>query len=123
MDAPEGVRTDSSKVAAIQSMQPPDDVKSLKNFSGLVNYLTSYSARLAIITASLREFTEKIVAYVWCPEHDLAFSAVKEKVSTFGVLRYFDPAEETVIQTFDEVPWCHPPTEWSIWVLGKFRSS
>ena len=99
MDAPEGVRTDSSKVAAIQSMQPPDDVKSLKNFLGLVNYLTSYSARLATITASLREFTEKIVAYVWGPEHDLAFSAVNEKVSTFGVLRYFDPAEETVIQT------------------------
>ena len=24
---------------------------------------------------------------------------------------------------FDEVPWCHPPTEWSICVLGKFRSS
>lgn len=61
MDAPEGVRPDSSKGAAIQSMQPPDDVKSLQNFLGLVNCLTSYSARLATITAPLREFTEETV--------------------------------------------------------------
>ena len=99
LDAPEGVRPNSSKVAAIQSMQPPDDVKSLQNFLGLVNYLTRYSAHLANITSLLREFTEKVVAYIWGPEHGLAFSAVKEEVSTFGVLRYFDPAEETVIQT------------------------
>lgn len=99
MDAPGGVRPDSSKVAAIQRMQPPEDANSLQNFLGLVNYLTRYSARLATITAPLREFTKKEVAYVWGPEHDLAFSAVKEIVSTFGVLRYFDPAEETVIQT------------------------
>ena len=98
MDAPGGVRPDSSKVAAIQSMQPPKDVKSLQSFLGLVNYLTRYSARLATIAAPLRVFMKKEVAYILGPEYELAFSAVKEKVSTFGVLRYFDPAEETVIQ-------------------------
>ena len=66
---------------------------------GLVNYLTRYSARPATITAPLRELTKKEVPYIWGPEHDLAFSAVKQEVSTLGVLRYFDPAEETVIQT------------------------
>lgn len=64
MDAPGGERPDSSKVAAIQSMQPPEDIKSLQNFLGLVKYLTSYSACLATITAPLREFTKKEVAYV-----------------------------------------------------------
>lgn len=53
MDAPGGVRPDSSKVVAIQSMQPPKDVKSLQSFLGLVNYLTRYSARLATIAAPL----------------------------------------------------------------------
>ena len=96
---PQGVKPDNSKVAAIQSMQPPEDVKSLQSFLGLVNYLTRYSARLATITAPLRELTKKEVAYVWGPEHDHAFAAVKQEVSTLGVLRYFDPKAETVIQT------------------------
>ena len=42
---------------------------------------------------------EKEVAYIWGPEHDLLFSAIKQEVSTHSVLRYFDPAEEIVIQT------------------------
>ena len=96
---PQGVRPYSSKVAAIQSMRPPEDVKSLQSFLDLVNYLTRYSARMATIIAPLRELTKREVAYVWGPVHNLAFSPVKQEISTLGVLRYFDPAEETVIQT------------------------
>ena len=59
-----GVRPDNSKVAAIQNMQPPEDVKSLQSFLGLVNYLIRYSGRLATITAPLRELTKKEVTYV-----------------------------------------------------------
>ena len=36
---------------------------------------------------------------MWGPEHDHAFTAVKQEVSTLGVLRYFDPKADTVIQT------------------------
>ena len=67
-------------------MQPPEDVKSLQSFLGLVNYLTRYSARLATITAPFRELTKKQVAYVWGPEHDRAFAAVKQEVSNLVVL-------------------------------------
>lgn len=95
---PQGVKPDNGKVAAIQNMQPPEDVKSLQSFLGLVNYLTRYSAYLATITSPLRELTKKDVAYVWGPEHDRAFDAVKKEVSSLGVLRYFDPRAETVIQ-------------------------
>ena len=97
---PRGVKPDNRKVAAIQSMQSPGDVKSLQSFLGLVNYLTRYSARLATITAPLRELTKKEVAYMWGPEYDLAFAAVKQEVSTLGLLRYFDPKAETVTQTY-----------------------
>ena len=46
-------------------MQPPEDVKSLQSFVGLVKYLTRYSAHLATITAPLRELMKKDqVAYV-----------------------------------------------------------
>ena len=57
---PQGVKPDNSKVAAIQNMKPPEDVKSLQSFLGLVNYLTRYSSRLATITAPLRELSRRI---------------------------------------------------------------
>ena len=96
---PKSVKPDNSKVAAIQNMQPQEDIKRLQSFLGQVNYLTMYSARLATITATLCEFTKKEVAYVWGPEYDRAFTAVKQEVSTLGVLRYFNPKVDKVIQT------------------------
>jgi hypothetical protein len=96
---PQGIKPDNKKVSAILDMKPPEDVKSLQSFLGLVNYLTRYSGRLATLSAPLRDLTKKDTAYSWGPEHDRAFTEVKKEVSSLGVLRYFDPNAETVIET------------------------
>jgi len=80
-------------------MEAPKDTKNLQSFLGLVNYLTRYSGQLATLTAPLRELTKKESLFSWGPEHDEAFKKVKTEISSLGVLRYFDPKEETVIQT------------------------
>ena len=96
---PQGIKPDNKKVSAILDMKPPEDVKSLQSFLGLVDYLTRYSGRLATLSAPLRDLTKKDTAYSWGPEHDQAFTEVKKAVSSLGVLRYFDPHAETVIET------------------------
>lgn len=96
---PGGIKPDDKKVSAIQNMIPPENRKDLQSFLGLVNYLTRYSGRLASITAPLRELMKKDIAYVWGPEHDNAFHQVKKEITSMGVLRFFDPKVETVIQT------------------------
>lgn len=85
----------------ILDTKPPEDVKrTQQSFLGLMNYLTGWnSGCLATLTAHLRELTKKGVAYSWGSEHDRAFDEVKKDVSTLGVLQYFDPKAETVIQT------------------------
>lgn len=96
---PDGIKPDDKKISAIQNMAPPENRKDLQSFLGLVNYLTRYSGRLASITAPLRDHTKKDIAYIWGPEHHHAFQQVKEEITSMGVLRYFDPSVETVIQT------------------------
>ena len=96
---PQGIKPDNKKVSAILDMKSPEDVKSLQSFLGLVNYLTRYSGRLATLSAPLRDLTKKDTAYSWGPEHDLAFTEIKKEDSSLGVLRYFDPHAETVIET------------------------
>ena len=95
----DGIKPDDSKISAIQKMTPPENRKDLQSFLGLVNYLTRYSGRLASLTAPLRELTKKDTAYVWGPEHDDSFNQVKQEITSMGVLRYFDPNIESVIQT------------------------
>ena len=95
----EGVKPDNKKVSAILAMKPPDNAKDLQSFLGLVNYLARYSSQLSTITAPLRELTKKEIAFVWGPEHDYAFQAVKQEISSMGVLRYFNPKADTTIQT------------------------
>ena len=95
----QGIKPDNKKVSAILDMQPPEDVKTLQNFLGLVSYLTRYSGRLATLSSPLRDLTKQDTAYSWGPEHDHAFNEIKKEVSSLGVLRYFDPDAETTIQT------------------------
>ena len=96
---PQGIKPDNKKVSAILDMKPPEDVKTLQSFLGLANYLSRYSGRIATLSAPLRELTKKDSAYYWGPEHDRAFTEVKKEVSSLGVLRYFDPKAETIIET------------------------
>ena len=96
---PKGVKPDNKKVSAIFAMKPPDNAKDLQSFLCLVNYLTRYSSQMATLTAPLRELTKKEIAFVWGPEHDIAFQAVKQEISSMSVLRYFDPKADTTIQT------------------------
>ncbi len=96
---PQGIKPDNKKVSAILDMKPPEDVKNLRSFLGLVSYLTRYSGRLATLSSPLRDLTKQDTVYSWGPEHDRAFNEVKKEVSSLGVLRYFDPDAETTIQT------------------------
>ena len=93
---PQGIKPDNKRVSGIVDMKPSEDAKTLQRFLGLVNYLTRYSATLS---APLKDLTKKDTVYSWGPEHDRAFTEVKREVSLLGVLRYFDPNAETIIET------------------------
>ena len=79
-------------------MKPLEDIQSLQRFLGFVNYLTRYSRDLFTLSAPLRDLTKKETAYSWGPEHNRAFTRVKKKVSSLGVLKYFDATEGCGIQ-------------------------
>ena len=95
---PQGIKPDK-KVSAILDMKPPEDVKSLQSFLGLVNYLMRYSEHLVTLSAPLRDLTKKDTAYSWGFQHDRAFTEIKKEVSSLGILRYFELHAETVIET------------------------
>ena len=94
----DGLKPDPSKIDAIKGMRRPTDVKGVQRLVGLANYLTRFLKKLADICEPLRQLTRKDAEWHWSDVHESAFKKIKEAASQAPVLRYFDPAKETVLQ-------------------------
>ena len=94
----DGVKSDPSKIDAIQNMSRPTDVKGVQRLVGLANYLARFLEKLADIFEPLRQLTHKDTDWHWSEVHENAFTRIKEAATQAPVLRYFDPAQKTVLQ-------------------------
>lgn len=94
----DGVRPDPRKVKAIHSLKTPTDVKSLRRFLGMVNYLAKFLPMLSEITQPLRNLEKKNVAWEWNSTHDEVFGKIKKLIAEAPVLKYFDGNSEITLQ-------------------------
>ena len=95
---PEGLKADPAKVEAILAMPPPTDVKGLKRFLGMVNYLAKFLPLLSDMTKPLQTLEDKEVDWCWLQQRQKAFTTVKEYLVEAPVLKYYDIKEDVTIQ-------------------------
>ena len=95
---PGGLKADPAKVEAILDMPLPTDVKGLKRFLGMVNYLAKFLPLLSDMTELLQRLKDKAVDWCWLAQHQKAFTTVKEYLAKVPVLKYYDVNEEVTIQ-------------------------
>ena len=77
----DGVRTDPEKTAAICQMIVPQSVSDLRRFMGIVNQMGKLSPNIAEISKPLRELLSIKRAWLWGPEQDRAFKALKQELT------------------------------------------
>ncbi|KAI4897681.1 hypothetical protein NFI96_029695 [Prochilodus magdalenae] len=94
----EGLCPDPDKVAAVQNMQTPHDVKSLQRLLGFVNYLSKFLPHLSDVCEPLRRLTDKDVEWAWLSQHEEALRCIKQLVTQHPVLKYYDLNEEVTLQ-------------------------
>ena len=95
----DGLKANPAKVEAILDIPPPTDVKGLKRFLGMVNYLARFLPLLSDMTEPLRRLEDKaVVDWCWLAQYQKAFITVKEYLANAPVLKYFDVNEEVTIQ-------------------------
>ena len=96
---PDGLKANPAKVEAILDMPPPTDVKGLKRFLRIVNYLAKFLPLLSDMTEPLQRLEDKaVVDWCWLAQHQKAFITVKEYLANAPVLKYFEVNEEVTIQ-------------------------
>ena len=77
----EGVRPDSTKVAAIKDMPVPTTVTQVRSFLGMCNYLANFVRNLSQATEPLRRLTESNVSFVWGECKQICFDQVKKLIA------------------------------------------
>ena len=96
----DGICPAADKLEALKSISAPANAKELLSLLGLITYLNRFSAKIAELTAPLRELTRKNVHFRWEREHKAALDRIKKKLCSAQVLSYYDPdpATATILQ-------------------------
>lgn len=81
-----GVRVDPEKVKAIDDWPVPSNVKQLRQWLGLANYLHKYTRNYAGLVQPLTQLLKKDVEWKWTKEHQEAFETVKKSLREAPVL-------------------------------------
>lgn len=86
----EGIRVDPEKEKAIKEMPAPQDLKALKRFLAMVNYLGRFSPLLSELEVPLRELVRSKNDWCWTYRQQESFDRVREAIIKSPVLALFD---------------------------------
>lgn len=81
-----GVGTDPAKLDSIARWPTPASVKELRSFLGLAGYYRRFVRHFGLISKPLTNLLKKSSLFVWTPDHDHAFQALKSALCQSLVL-------------------------------------
>ena len=94
----QGLAADLDKVKAVSQMQCPTDVQGVQRVLGVANYLAKFTPKLSTVCEPLRHLLDKDSVFDWLPQHETAFSRIKELITQAPVLQYYDVNKEVLLE-------------------------
>src|SRR5690606_18417019 len=85
-----GIQVCPDKVVAIREMPRPSNVKDLRRFCGMINYLRRFLPELAEKMVPLQQLLLKDSEWIWGPAQEKAFRTVKALVADAPCLQHYD---------------------------------
>ena len=76
----------------------PQDVKNMRSFLSLINYLNRFSPHLAELSDLLREICRQKMEFKLNRACEIAFECCKEEISKNITLLYYNPKDSTIVQ-------------------------
>lgn len=86
----DGVSCDPEKLSAIKLLPPPRKIRELRSFLGNTGYYRKFVRNYSAISKPLTDLLRKDVPYVWGPEQQEAFEALKATLVSPPILAHFD---------------------------------
>ncbi|GFS34207.1 retrovirus-related Pol polyprotein from transposon opus [Nephila pilipes] len=95
----EGVRTDLRKMAAVKEWSQPRNGHELRSFLGLRTYYRRFVKGFSLIARQLHRLTEHKRPFVWSEECEVAFTSLKEALTSAPILSYPDRDKQFILDT------------------------
>ena len=93
------VKMDPVKVKGITEWPTPTTVKELRSFLGFGNYYKDFIRNYSHIARPLHELTKKVTTWLWGAPQKQAFDTLKEKFTSYPVLRNPDYHKRFILDT------------------------
>lgn len=94
-----GAETDAEKVEAVRKWPEPVNKTQVRSFIGLCSYYRKFIANFAEIARPLHRLTEASVAFRWTNECQVAFDALKTKLTSAPILTHPDFSKPFILDT------------------------
>ena len=94
-----GLHTDPEKVAAIQNLSPPRNIKEARRFLGLISWYRRFIKDVSQVAAPLHQLLKKKAQWEWTKEHQEAFEELIRRLISAPILACPDWTKEFVLQT------------------------
>jgi len=97
--SPEGITLSSRHVEAVQNFPRPTKVVEVQRFLGLTNYFRKFIENYAFIAKPLQNLLKKSTQFAFDDQCHKAYETLKEKLTSYPVLRLYNPAAMTELHT------------------------
>nr|XP_043069086.1 uncharacterized protein K02A2.6-like [Drosophila bipectinata] len=95
----QGILPDTSGLEAVELLRPPSNLQQLEAFMGKVNYYCNFIPNYSQLAAPLNQLRRKNVAYIFGPQQQQAFTALKSHTINATQLAHFDENLPLVLAT------------------------
>ena len=89
----QGIAVDPAKVEAVMNWERPTSVTEIRSFLGLAGYYRRFIKGFSQLALPLTKLTRKDTPFIWTPECEENFQALKHKLTTAPVLVLPEPNE------------------------------
>ena len=93
----DGLKADPEKITAIRDIPCSSDIQGLQRLIGVVIYLSKFLPQLSTVCEPLGCLPDSQAVFDWLPQHEDAFTKIKELITQAPVLGYFDVSKEVTI--------------------------
>lgn len=96
---PAGIQADPEKVAAIEKLDVPLNVKHLQSFLQTCSWYRRFVPNFSSVAKPLTDLTKKGTMWTWAREQQTAFEELKTRLTTAPILRQVDTSKPFVLRT------------------------
>lgn len=89
----DGIKPDMDKIEAIKQVPRPENKDKLRQFLGMVTYVSKFIPNLSQISYNLRQLIKKDNVYDWQEIHEKEFCHLKQILMESPVLQYYNPEQ------------------------------